>query len=88
MISNRVRGLAAIGSLAIVLTACGSGNNSSAPAPTPVITPPPTPVDNPASKFGSCFATRFAADPNTKATDPVPCPDLPPLTLTAKPTAF
>ena len=86
MITNRVCAAIAVVLVASGLTACGSGNNSSAPPP--VVTPPPTPVDSPQSKFGSCFATRFAADSNTKATDPVPCPDLPPLTLTAKPNAF
>ncbi len=85
MLINSVRAVVLVGSLAVTLAACGGGNNSSAPAP--VVPPTPAPV-SPESKFGSCFATRFDAAPNTKATDPVPCPDLPPLTLTIKPNAL
>jgi len=86
MVNNRIRALVVAGSLAFVLAACGDGNRS--PTTPPVVTPPPTPVVTPQSNFGSCFATRFDAAPNTKATDPVPCPDLAPLTLVAKPIAL
>ncbi len=62
------------------LAACGNNNNGQAAAP-PVVTP----VTKTEDQFGGCFGTRFRAAPNTKATDPVPCPDLAPLSLTTKP---
>ncbi len=76
----RLRTLLPLSGLSLALACCGSGNNSST---TPVT--PPAPVATTESKFGSCFATRFDAAPNSKATDPVPCPDLAPLSLTTKP---
>jgi len=66
------------------LAACGSSNNGNGTPTPPVITP----VTKTEDQFGACFATRFRADANTKATDPVPCPDLPPLSLTTKPVAL
>lgn len=81
-----LRTLLTVTGAAVVLAACGDGNKSSTPAPTP--TPTPAPVATAQSKFGACFQTRFDAAANTKATDPVPCPDLPPLTLTTKPNAL
>ncbi len=80
----RTHGLLALLGLTLGLAACGSGNNTAAPAPVT----PPTPVATTESKFGTCFAARFDAAPNSKATDPVPCPDLAPLSLTTKPLAF
>ncbi len=76
-----LRSLMTLGAGALVLAACGNGNSTQSPAPTPT----PAPVASAQSKFGACFATRFDAAPNTKATDPVPCPDLAPLSLTTKP---
>lgn len=79
--TRRFLPLVALGGLTIGLAGCGgSSNNSGTPAP---VTPPV--ASSAESKFGSCFATRFDAAPNTKATDPVPCPDLAPLSLTTKP---
>ena len=74
----------AFAGLAVGLAGCGS-NNASAPTP-PVVTPPV--VASTESKFGTCFATRFDAPPFSKATDPVPCPDLPPVSATTKPNSI
>ncbi len=74
--TNRIYLSLAVLVLPIGLAACGGDDNS---------TTPPTPVASTESKFGSCFATRFDAAPFSKATDPVPCPDLAPLSLTTKP---
>ena len=79
-----LRSLLTVGAGALVLAACGDGNTTPAPAPTPT----PAPVATAQSKFGSCFQTRFDAAPNTKATDPVPCPDLPAVSPTIKPNAI
>jgi hypothetical protein len=76
-----MRSLVVVAGLALGLAACGS-SKSTTPTPTPVV--PPKVED----QFGACFATRYRADPNTKATDPVPCPDLAPLSLTTKPAAI
>lgn len=65
------------------LAACGNSNNGGTTAP-PVVTP----VTKVETQFGGCFATRYQAAPDTKATDPVPCPDLAPLSLTTKPAAI
>lgn len=81
--TNRLRSLLAAGSMVVMLAGCGGGGSN-----TPTPTPTPTPVVRPEDQFGNCFATRFRADPNTKATDPVPCPDLPAVTLTAKPASL
>lgn len=78
----RNRSLLAFGVVAFTLSACGDKNNVTPPVPQVT---PPTPVAKTEDQFGSCFATRFRADPNSKATDPVPCPDLVPLSLTTKP---
>ena len=80
----RIRGFIAVGLAGAALAACGGNGNSN--SPTPQV--PPVPVATIESKFGSCFATRFDAPANSKATDPVPCPDLAPLSLTTKPNAI
>jgi hypothetical protein len=77
--THRLRTFLALGVLTLGLAACGGDNPS-----TPTVVPP-APVATSESKFGTCFATRFDASPYSKATDPVPCPDLPPLSLTTKP---
>lgn len=79
MMTIRMRSLIAVAGLA-GLGACGNGSTNSIPQVVP-----PTPVAKVEDQFGACFATRFRADPNSKATDPVPCPDLAPLSLTTKP---
>ena len=78
----RNRSLLLLGATALALSACGSSNSST---PTPPVTPPVAKVE---TQFGTCFATRYEAAPNTKATDPVPCPDLPPVSTTTKPAAI
>lgn len=78
---SRLYPLLALGGVAIGLAGCGDSNNNT-PTP-PVVTPPV--VASTESKFGTCFATRFDASPFSKATDPVPCPDLPPVSATTKP---
>jgi hypothetical protein len=74
-----VRSIAALAFAATAISGCGngSGGNSS--------TPPVAPVTKTEDMLGACFGTRYRADPNTKATDPVPCADLSPLSLTTKP---
>ncbi len=79
----RMRTILIFGGLTLGLAACGSNN-----APAPTVPPVPTPVATTESKFGSCFAARFDAPALSKATDPVPCPDLAPLSLTTKPNAI
>ncbi len=79
--NNLLRGLVLAGVLGGGLAACGSNSTPNNPVPQ-VPTPTPVPVE---AQFGSCFATRYEAAPNTKATDPVPCPDLPPVSATTKP---
>ena len=83
--TTHLRALLALAVVAGGLAGCGNSNSNSTPPPVVV---PPTPVATTESKFGSCFATRFDAPANSKATDPVPCPDLAPLSLTTKPTAI
>lgn len=73
-----------LGGLAVGLAACGNSNNNTGTSP--VVTPPV--VASTESKFGTCFATRFDASPFSKATDPVPCPDLPPVSATTKPNSI
>jgi len=81
----RLRSLLCVGVL-IGLAACGN-NGSNPPPPPPVV--PPAPVARVEDQFGTaCFAPRYRADPNTKATDPVPCPDLPPVNPAIKPVAL
>lgn len=80
IVRNRPLLLFGVGTLA--LSSCGS-SNSNTPAP-PVVTPT-TKVE---TQFGNCFATRYQAEPYSKATDPVPCPDLPPPNLNAKPASI
>lgn len=80
--TRRLHPFVALGVLAIGLAGCGNDNST----PAPVVTPPV--VASTESKFGTCFATRFDASPFSKATDPVPCTDLPPLSLTTKPLAL
>ncbi len=75
----RNRSLVLLGVGGLVLSSCGSGNSNT---PTPPVV---TPVAKVETQFGNCFATRYEADPYSKATDPVPCPDLAPLNLNAKP---
>ena len=70
--------------LAALAGLAGCGDNSS----TPTTVGPPVPVASIESKFGACFATRFDAPANSKATDPVPCPDLPPVSATTKPNSI
>ncbi len=77
---SRSRSLGLLGIAAFALASCGNDNKATAPTP-PVVTP----TVKVEAQFGSCFATRFEADPYSKATDPVPCPDLAPLNLSAKP---
>ena len=77
--TRRLYPLLVLGSLAAGVAGCGSNDST----PTTVVTPPV--VASTESKFGTCFATRFDASPFSKATDPVPCPDLAPLSLTTKP---
>lgn len=74
-----------LGGLGLALAGCGDNNNTASPT-APVVTPPV--VSSTESKFGSCFATRFDAAPFSKATDPVPCPDLPPVSATTKPNSI
>lgn len=80
---SRNRSFLLLAGAAIGLSACGSSNNGSTPPP-----PVTAPVAKVETQFGTCFATRYEAAPNTTATDPVPCPDLPPLSLTTKPVAL
>ena len=75
-----IRSIVALSVLAAGVSACG-GNGGGGSTTPPVITP----VTKTEDKLGACFGTRFRADANTKATDPVPCPDLAPLSLTTKP---
>ncbi len=77
--TRRLHPFLVLTTVAVGLSGCGSGSST----PTPVVTPPV--VASTESKFGTCFATRFDASPFSKATDPVPCPDLAPLSLTTKP---
>lgn len=81
--SHLLRPLLLVAVATVGLSACGGGGNSTPTTP-PVVPPVVVPVPKIEDQFGSCFATRFRADANTKATDPVPCPDLPPLSLTSK----
>ncbi|QYE34981.1 hypothetical protein KZX46_20015 [Polymorphobacter sp. PAMC 29334] len=74
-----VRPIVALAVAAVALAGCGNnGGNSGS-------TTPVTPVTKTEDMLGTCFGTRYRADPNTKATDPVPCSDLSPLSLTTKP---
>lgn len=78
----RNRSVVLLGIVAVALSACGnSGTNSTPQVQAPV-------VAKTEDQFGSCFAARYQAAPNTKATDPVPCPDLAPVSLTTKPAAI
>ena len=79
--THRLRPFIALAVLGVGLAGCGDSSGSNT---TPTV-PPPAPVASTESKFGSCFATRFDAPANSKATDPVPCPDLPPVSATTKP---
>lgn len=81
--THRLRPLLLVAVLAGGLAACGSNNETPTSTP-PAVVPAPKIED----QFGACFATRFRADPNTKATDPVPCPDLPAVSATTKPAVF
>ena len=76
--NRSLRALLPLAGLSLGLAACGSGNSST----TTPVTPP---VATTESKFGTCFATRYDAPANSTATDPVPCPDLAPLSVTTKP---
>lgn len=78
----RLRSLLALGAGTLALGACGNGSNNSS------VPPSSTPVVTAEGKFGTCFATRFDAQADTKATDPVPCTDLPAPSLTTKPNAI
>ncbi len=80
----RKRSLALLGIATFALASCGSDNNTTTPT-APVVTTPTAKVE---TQFGNCFATRYEADPYSKATDPVPCPDLAPLNLSAKPASI
>ena len=77
--TRRLRPFLALAALAGGLAGCGDNSNTT----TPVV--PPAPVATTESKFGACFATRYDAPANSKATDPVPCPDLPPVSATTTP---
>ena len=74
-----LRPLLALGVLAAGLAGCGNSGST----PSQVVSPPVAASTE--SKFGACFATRYDAPANSKATDPVPCPDLPPVDPTIKP---
>lgn len=73
-----IRSILALGVVATCLSACGNGNGGGTTPP--VVTPAIKTED----QFGAGFGTRYRADPNTKATDPIPG-DLIPLSLTTKP---
>lgn len=75
-----IRSIVALSVLAAGVSACGSNGGGGSTTP-PVITP----ANKTEDMLGTCFGTRFRADANTKATDPVPCPDFAPLSLTTKP---
>jgi hypothetical protein len=75
-----VRSIAVLAIAAVAVSGCGNGGSNGGST-----TPPVTPVTKTEDMLGTCFGTRYRADPNTKATDPVPCSDLSPLSLTTKP---
>lgn len=74
-----VRSIVGLAFAATAISGCGNGSGGSSS------TTPVTPAAKTEDMLGTCFGTRYRADPNTKATDPVPCPDLAPLSLTTKP---
>lgn len=75
-----VRSIVALAFAATAISGCGNGGSGKGSSTTP-----PTPAAKTEDMLGTCFGTRYRADPNTKATDPVPCTDLSPLSLTTKP---
>lgn len=74
------RSILATGVLAAVLSACSDNNVTTTPTTPPVVTPTVRLED----QFGAGFGTRFRADANTRATDPLAA-DLGPVSITTDP---